>query len=245
MSRHKAHPQFPGQDELDRIVARAEEILGYAFRDKSLLIRALTHPSVLVEQRVELSYERLEFVGDAFLGSVIAIEVYWRFPDLDEGSLTRLKNSVVSGESLSTLAAELGFADVIIFGESERGTGCRGMHSALENVFESVVAALLLDGGAGVAKSWIMRTVAPRIDGSRLSCSTNYKGRLQEVLQRDGKNPEYRIVEEEGPPHDRTFFAEALCDGRVMGSGSGRSKKEAETLAAQSALMALGEEPKG
>ncbi len=236
MTRRRTHLQMPSDKEIARRVTRAEEILGYTFKDKKLLIKAFTHPSAVEEKRVELSYERLEFLGDSFLGYVIAMEVYTRFPHMDEGSLSILKQTVVSGEMLSEIARELGYGDIIIFGNSERRSGGRGMNSALENVFESVIAALLIDGGSDVARDWIMRTVVPRIDPSLAKSPMNYKGQLQEITQFHGYSLEYRLVREEGPPHDCTFFSEALCDGKVIGSGSGRSKKEAEASAAQNAL---------
>ncbi|MGI6216308.1 MAG: ribonuclease III [Coriobacteriales bacterium] len=228
--------QFPDDEDVARRVARAEEIIGYEFKDKSLLVKALTHPSAVEEERVALSYERLEFLGDAFLGGIVALEVYQRYPDMNEGGMTRLKSSVVSGATLSHIMEDLGFADLIIFGESERGTHGRGMHSALENIYESIVAAIALDGGIEVARSWVLETVGPHIDRSMAAHPPNPKSQLQEILQEHGNAPEYRVIGEDGPPHDRVFTVEALCNGKVIGRGSGRSKKEAEANAAQNAI---------
>ncbi len=227
---------LPPSHELDRIVERAEQILGYRFENKKLLVKALTHPSTVEEERVELSYERLEFLGDAFLGFVVASEVYKRFPEMNEGMLTRLKSAVVSGASLAKIAHDLGFADIIIVGKSERGTHHRGLKSALENVYESSVAALMLDGGEDVARDWILRTVGPRITASLAAHPTNPKSSLQEILQERGTAPDYEVVETIGPPHDRTFEVVAKCDGEIIGRGRGRSKKEAEAAAAQNAI---------
>ncbi len=235
---------FPDKGHLEEITKKAESILEYSFKDKTLLITALTHPSAIQDQPSHESYERLEFLGDAFLGLVVSDVVYRRYPDLDEGKLTRLKIAVTSGEALSEIAGEVGFADIIIFGPAEDRTNRRGLHSALENVFEAVIAALYLDGGAEVATEWIMRTIVPKIHRSMASGVKNYKGQLQEVLQSFGTTPVYRVVDEQGPPHDRTFVAEVLCEGEVLGSGSGRTKKEAETFAAQMALKKIDKEPK-
>lgn len=232
------------QEERDGIIAHAEQILGYEFKDKELLSKALTHPSCVEEDRVELSYERLEFLGDAFLGFTVASEVYKRFPDMSEGGMTRIKASVVSGANLSKVASELGFADIIAVGSSERGTHGRGLRSALENVYESVVAALMLDGGEEVARDWILRTLGPCISEG-LENDRNPKSVLQELLQDHGEVPEYVVTGTYGPPHDRSFEVEVLCEGKVLGNGSGRSKKEAEAEAAQNAIDVLSRKKEG
>lgn len=126
---------------------RAEEVLGYSFSNKQLILSAITHPSATEGRAVKYSYERLEFLGDSILGAIVADVAFERFHELDEGGLTRIKVALVSGASLSDVASGLGFADIIVFGSSETGTGKRGLHSALENVYEAVVAALYLDGG--------------------------------------------------------------------------------------------------
>jgi ribonuclease-3 len=222
--------------------------LGYGFRDRSLLQRALTHPSAVEEDSIALSYERLEFLGDSILGAVIAQEIFQRFPEMDEGGMTRIKVSLVSGDSLSGIARDLGFADLIIFGSSERGTGKRGLHSALENVYEAVIAALTLDGGMDIAREWIMRTLAPRISAHSADEPENPKSSLQEILQVKRITPTYELVSTEGPPHDRVFTANVLSGGEVIGTGTGRSKKDAEAQAAYEALMnirdATGKQPK-
>ncbi len=227
---------FPDHEKVDKIVARAEEILGYTFNDKEILIKALTHPSVVEENIVGLSYERLEFVGDSFLGAIVSMEIYKRFPTMDEGAMSRLKSAVVSGRSLSKIAEELGFAEIIIFGASEFGTNGRGLCSALENVFEAVIAALVIDGGFEVAKQWISKTIFSHITEDKALRVANYKSMFQEVLQNVGRSPTYRVIKETGPPHKRIFTVQAMCDDKVLGTGEGHSKKEAEMAAAQQAL---------
>lgn len=241
-----AGAQFPDAATVEQIVASAEDILGYEFNDKQLLVKALTHPSAVEELRLELSYERMEFLGDAYLGSIVAQEIYGRFPLMNEGGMTRLKSAVVSGATLSSVMAELGFADLIIFGESERGTGGRGMHSALENVYESIVAALVIDGGLDAARAWVLKTLGPHMNESTARRSaSNPKSRLQEILQENGSAPVYELVSEEGPPHDRVFTMRALRGTKELGVGSGRTKKEAEAAAALDAIDKLGVSEKG
>ena len=148
---------------LSERLTRAQEILGHEFNDKVLLRAALTHPSAVEGQPVSASYERLEFLGDSILGAVVARSLFESYPEFDEGKLTRLKVSLVSGATLSEVSHELGIDDIIIFGASETGTGARGLHSALENVYESLVGALYLDAGWDAAAEFIHRTLKPHL----------------------------------------------------------------------------------
>lgn len=221
-------------------VAKAEGIIGYEFKTKSLLEAALTHPSAAQHTDHTFNYERLEFLGDSILGAIVARHLFDIFPDLDEGGLTRIKVSLVSGASLSAVAQEAGLGDAIIFGDSEIGTQGRGMSSALENVFEAIVAALYLDGGLEAAEAWVRKMLEDHIDLRLATEPENPKSSLQEYLQARKKAPEYAIVDMQGPPHERVFFAVAKCDGEVLGSGEGKTKKLAETAAAAAALKTLG-----
>jgi ribonuclease III len=222
----------------DATLARAERATRYRFQDRSLLSRALTHPSVSTESTLALDYERLEFLGDAVLGMVVVEEIYRRYPELSEGDMTKLKIHLVSGGSLVDAAERLGLAELIALGESERGTGTRGLRSALENAFEAIVGAIYLDGGLDPVRAFICETLGPRMspDAVEELDLEHPKSRLQEIVQADGRFVEYRIVSEEGPPHDRTFTAEVLVGDRVMGTGTGATKKEAEMCAAREAL---------
>ena len=154
-------------------VARIEEICGHHFDNKDLITSAITHPSAVEGQPVSASYERLEFLGDSILGAMVATDLFERFPAMDEGKLTRMKISLVSGKTLSVVAGDLGIGELIIFGESEKGTGSRGMHSALENVYEAVVGALYLDAGFEKTHAFVQRTLAPHVDGDVLSVRFN------------------------------------------------------------------------
>ena len=227
--------------EQARKLAQAQEILDYQFENANLLLSAITHPSATEGKSVKYSYERLEFLGDSILGAIVASTAFHAFHDLDEGGLTRIKVALVSGASLADVAEKLGFAEVIVFGSSETGTGKRGLHSALENVYEAVVAALYLDGGLEVARAFVERTLIPRMSLDMASEPENPKSALQEKLQEDGITPTYKLIETQGPPHDRTFVAQVYAGTQGLARGVGRTKKEAESQAARSTLARLSE----
>lgn len=222
-------------------INQAQEIIGYRFEREDLLLSAITHPSATEGRSVKFSYERLEFLGDSILGSIVASTAFDRYIDLDEGGLTRIKVALVSGASLSALSAELGFADVIVFGSSETGTGKRGLVSALENVYEAVVAALYLDGGIDAAMAFVKMTLIPRMSSTMADEPENAKSALQEKLQEGGITPTYKLVETQGPPHDRTFVAQVFAGVQGLARGVGKTKKEAESQAAKSTLARLSE----
>lgn len=220
---------------------RAQQIVGRTFENTQYLLSAITHPSATEGRAVKFSYERLEFLGDSILGALVANAAFHQFPELDEGGLTRIKVALVSGASLSEVAEKLGFADVIVFGSSETGTGRRGLHSALENVYEAVVAALFLDGGLDAAWAFVDRTLMPKMSLELAREPENPKSALQEKLQEGGITPTYRLVETQGPPHDRTFVAQVYAGDKGLAQGVGRTKKEAESQAAKTTLARLSE----
>ncbi len=226
---------------LSESLQRAEAICGHEFADKKLLRSAITHPSAVEGLPISASYERLEFLGDSILGSVVALALFKSYPEFDEGRLTRLKVSLVSGATLSEVGRELGIDEIIIFGASETGTGARGLHSALENVFEALVGALYLDGGWEAAEAFIVRTLQPHLATERAEHPTNPKSYLQECVQSDRMDtPSYKLIDTSGPAHAPTFTAVAIVDGVRRGRGSGSSKKEAEAAAALDALERMG-----
>ena len=230
-------------EELERI-DRAQRIIGYTFKSQRLILSAITHPSAAEGKPVQYSYERLEFLGDSVLGVIVAMAAFEKFKDLDEGGLTRIKVALVAGSTLSEVADELGFTDIIIFGDSEVGTGKRGMHSALENVYEAVVAALYIDGGFNVAREFIGRTLLPRMTREYAAKPENPKSMLQEKLQTEGITPTYKLVETQGPPHDRTFVSAVFAGVQSLARGVGRTKKESESKAAAQALKQLDQQRK-
>ena len=173
------------------------------------------------------------------LGFIIADEAYGRFPQMREGGMTRIKVSLVAGSVLSHVARDLGLADALIVGESERGTGGRGLTSALENSYEALTAALYLDGGIEAAREWVLRTLGPLITEAAADAPENPKSLLQELVQGRGENASYTTVNADGPPHDRTFTVTVRVAGKTLGQGRGRTKREAEAAAAATALAAL------
>lgn len=227
---------------LSSCAAEITKLCGYTFTDQTLLSRALTHPSATASRKKQLnSYERLEFLGDSVLGCIIANELYQRFPKMDEGQLTRAKIALVSGKMLSTVGLELGLDRFIVWGESELGTGTRGLQAAVENVFEAVVGALYLDGGEQAARAFVLATLGDRMVESLSRPATSPKSLIQEIIQRDESvAPVYKIVDLEGPAHSPTFVAEVSVRDEVVGRGQGSSKKEAESAAARDALIRLG-----
>ena len=222
-------------------IEAAEKITGHVFTNKQLVRSALTHPSATENKPISESYERLEFLGDSILGGMVAADLFSRFPDMDEGGLSQMKIALVSGATLSRVADELGLSDCIFFGESERGTGARGMHSALENVYEALVAALYLDAGFDAAHSFVVRTLSPHMSRDLSVVPVSSKSRLQAVIQSDAHlQPEDKIISQEGPAHQPTFVAVVMVDGKHIGRGSGPSKKSAQTAAAHDALQRMG-----
>lgn len=227
-------------------LAGVERLCSYSFKDKTLLERAITHPSAVEGHSLADSYERLEFLGDSLLGAIVAAEIYRRFPSLDEGEMTRLKIALVSGNTLSRVAEDAGLADYIIMGESELGTGSRGMHSALEDVYEALVGAIHLDGGPEPTQNFVWETLGNHIAAGLSEVPINPKSSFQEVAQREFRaTPFYKLISEEGPAHHPTFTSVVIVDGVRMGRGSGSSKKLSEAEAAFDALKNLGYDASG
>jgi ribonuclease-3 len=221
-------------------LAALADRLGYRFTDPSLLDRALAHRSWCAEHPGTPSNERLEFLGDAVLGWVIADIVYHRFDELPEGSLTDLRKSVVSAVALADVAALVGLGPDILLGRGERAAGGAEKPSILSDALEAVLAAVYLDGGPAAVHGVIERWIAPRLLTSVEHLERlDHKTELQELAaRRDVAPPEYRITSS-GPDHAKRFVADVVVGDRVLGSGAGRSKKAAEQAAARVAVEAL------
>lgn len=225
----------------NQAIAYLQELCAHAFSDKRLLVQALTHPSATEDLPSYDSYERLEFLGDSILGAFVAADLFTLFPTKDEGQLSQLKVALVSGQTLSQVALKLNLDRYIIFGMSQKGTGKRGLKSALEDVYEALVGALYLDAGAEVTHAFIKRTLGPYMNARIVETSVNPKTRLQEICQRSYKTtPSYKLTESTGPAHAPTFCVVVTLDGVRYGRGKGSSKKEAEAAAARAALKELG-----
>ncbi len=218
--------------------------LGHTFRDENLLRLALTHPSVAHEQNNPLPHnQRLEFLGDSVLGLVLSRELYEKFPDADEGALTKSRAKLVNAAALATHGRSLELGAHLILSRGEENTGGRERASALADAFEALLGAVFLDGGFAVAREFILRQFAS--DFSELVLPTgidNPKGELQELLQSKSPTaPVYQLISTEGPDHDRDFMCAVLHDGVELARGSGKSKKAAESEAALAALNKLRE----
>ncbi len=216
-----------------------QQQLGYTFRDASLLADALRHPSAATLRPATASNQRLEFLGDAVLQLVISEALYRADPEAREGVLSRRRATLTKGLFLVTLARELGLDRALELSPAEEQTGGRDRASSLEDAFEALAAAIYLDGGLEAARPAILRWYGPlerRLDGPEQG--DNPKGRLQELVQPEHGNDalRYEVVHTQGQPHERHFEVHLHLLGRIVGTGSGRSKKEAEENAAREAL---------
>ena len=219
-----------------------EKKIGHSFRDRALLTTALTHSSYANENRGRGECnERLEFLGDSVLGMVVADALFRRFPELPEGRMTRLRAQLVCEESLHRVASELGLGEYVRLGRGEEHTGGRRRTSILADAVEAVIAAMYLDGGLETAKAFIERQILSALDGAGpVMRVEDCKTELQELVQKkSGQSLSYELLGESGPDHDKTFNSQVSLNGRPVGSGSGRTKKEAEQAAARAALEAL------
>lgn len=218
-----------------------EKKLGYTFTDKSLLNTALSHSSYANENRGE-SNERLEFLGDSVLGQAVAHHLYITFPKMPEGQMTRLRAELVCEQALFAVAKRLDLGKYIKLGKGEENTGGRQRESILADAVEALIAAMFLDGGFDTAKRFIDAYVLSELKSKDAFASTDYKTALQELIQRrQGQTLSYETVSESGPDHNKTFTVCVSLNGKAIGSGSGRTKKEAEQLAAKSALEDISE----
>ena len=224
--------------------ASLERRLGYRFDDRSLLVRALTHRSHRHEavDGDAVDYERLEFLGDALVGFFISERLMSLDPTADEGTLTRRKQAVVSQTTLAAASVRLGLGPSLRLGRGEDATGGRAKPSLLADVFESVLAAIYLDGGLRPARSFVARHLKDELAAAAKATGPvgDDKTRLQEATQARWRlTPRYRMVAVSGPAHARRFTAEVLVGGRVAGEGHGTSRKDAERAAAGEALGRL------
>jgi ribonuclease-3 len=234
-------PQDLSSTEAD-ILQECQEAIGYHFKNPELLRAALTHASGANTRLA--SNERLEFLGDAVLGLVCCEELYRRYPEYQEGEMTKIKSVVVSRRTCARFSKELNLGDFLFLG--------KGMHvntavpaSLLADVYESLVAAIYLDGGLDVAKEFILRFLAAEIaqvaEGQH---GGNYKSMLQQAAQREfGATPQYLVLDEKGPDHSKCFKMAAQIAKRTYPGAWGRNKKEAEQKAALNALAAISGEP--
>lgn len=225
-------------------LASFQDRLGIRFNDSALLQQALVHSSYLNENPdfpLE-SNERLEFLGDALLGFVVAEDLYRRFASLNEGEMTKQRSALVSQDSLACLASGLSLGDYLFLGQGEEKGGGRSRPRNLACALEALISAIFLDQGLATARDFILGLFNSGFQQVKGEGPVDYKSALQEIVQaRDGGKPLYQLVKTEGPDHDRRFTVEVLIGGEVLGSGTGKSKRLAEKEAAREAMERLSE----
>lgn len=205
-----------------------------------MLARALAHRSWCAETEGARSNERLEFLGDAVLGHIVTDYLFRTYPDLPEGELAKVRASLVNSESLAEVAMELDLGSALLLGKGEAASGGREKPSILADALEAVIGAVYLDGGLDVATALVMAIFGERIEEAAAGPGgQDYKTRLQELAARKFDQLPRYAVHDEGPDHAKEFFARVSVGGEVLGSGRGRSKKQAEQAAARSAWQRL------
>ncbi|AUS09268.1 ribonuclease III [Laceyella sacchari] len=221
-------------------LSELERSIGLTLKNKKLFQQAFTHTSFAHERKNSGKFpdnERLEFLGDAVLELAVSEYLFHRYPQMSEGELTRTRARVVCEASLASFAKELDFGRFVRLGKGEEMTGGRTRPSLLADVFEAFIGALFLDQGLDEVRRFLTRLVFPKINDEWLANMLDAKSQLQELVQQERLGAlEYRIVDMQGPAHDRHFVAEVYLEDRCLGQGAGRSKKEAEQ---QAALIAL------
>jgi ribonuclease III len=224
-----------------------EDKLGYRFSNEALLETALTHKSFRFENDgVDSDNQRLEFLGDALLGFIVAAELFARFGKMDEGALTAMRSQLASGKALANIAAHIHLGTHLKMGKGENQSGGRKRGSTLADAMEAVLGAAYLDGGIKAVQKIFEKLFVPAVESlSGDVWNENPKGQLQEYAQKEMKtSPKYRVVQREGLPHATIFTVEvSLIHAPVVGTGTGRSKQEAEISAARDLLAKLGLAP--
>lgn len=229
-------------EDLASTLERCQQRIGYRFQDASLLEASLTHASGAHHRLA--SNERLEFLGDAILGAVVCEILFRQYPEYLEGDLTKIKSAVVSRQTCAKVSDALGLEEFLILGKG-MATDPNVPTSLLADVFESLLAAIYLDGGDPAARDFVERYMGPEIDLAVSSEALgNYKSVLQQEAQRRrGLTPTYQLLDEKGPDHSKCFMVSAQVGSVRYQAAWGRSKKEAEQRAAHNALSQLNDEP--
>ena len=236
---------FKDQATPNRATVKALEIaLGFSFKNPNLLRQSLVHLSYCNENGLDStdSYERLEFLGDAVLELAISTELYSRFPDADEGELTKTRSSLVRGETLAQIARRINLGSYLFVGNGVEITNGRDQTSVLAAAFEALIAAVYIDQGNEFTRNLILELFSDRLALTEQTGGPpdNPKSLLQELVQGQGLNPPtYNLVSSEGPDHGPIFTVDVLINGQIVGTGAGGKKSEAEGAAARSALAAL------
>lgn len=219
-----------------------EEKIEYHFKNQSYLKTALTHSSYANETKAAGgSNERLEFLGDSILGVVVADYLFKNFPDLPEGDLTKKRAALVCEKACCGFSKQMDIGKHLLLSHGEQNSGGRTRSSILADAFESIIAAIYMDGGMEEARKFILRFVLPLLQTAKPKAFKDYKTALQEIIQQNPEERlEYVLIGESGPDHDKHFTVEVHLNSNVIGKGGGRSKKEAEQQAAREAMELMG-----
>ncbi|MFH1379477.1 MAG: ribonuclease III [bacterium] len=219
-----------------KLIDDIQKKLNIKFFNSKILLNALTHKSYAIEQRTDCFNERLEFLGDSILSAVVVEYLYNKYPTFDEGKLSRMKSQIVSKASLVTWSHKIGLSRFLLLSQGEESSGGRKRESICANVLEALIGALYLDQGYEVIRQFILKYLSKM----KRIIDTDYKSKLQEIAQKKFRTtPDYCIVQETGPDHNKLFKIEVKVNNKKYGTGSGRSKKEAEQSSAHSALKKL------
>jgi ribonuclease-3 len=222
---------------------KLQKIIGHSFKNPELLQEALTHPSLAHEKGGNGTHhnQRLEFLGDAVLQLILTDHIFAMYPDFPEGKLTQVRAHLANRHTLHRRALEIGLGEYLLLGKGEEASGGRQRLSNLADAYEALLGAVYLDGGIRAARRFVARQFKLEFKNLREATPRqNPKGRLQELLQeRSAANPQYRVISETGPDHNKRFEAVVEWEGREIGRGRGSSKKLAEVAAAEAALNAV------
>jgi len=215
---------------------KAQKALGYKFKDQKLLLKALTHKSYAAETGTDQFNERMEFLGDSILSAVAADFLFNKYPDNDEGRLSQIKSQIVSSQHLARWAKKIKLGDFLYISNGEELNGARSRINLLADTFEAVIAAIYIDSGFEAAGKFISGFLSLQ----RRVIITDSKSKLQELVQSKYQTlPEYKVLNESGPDHDKTFEIGVYLKKKQLGAGIGRCKKDAEQAAAKKALKTI------
>ena len=221
----------------EKDLSKLEKIIDYKFNDKKYLKIALTHKSYLDEQTDYLSNQRYEFLGDTILDFDLTLYLFNNFPNLDEGNLTKIRSSAVDQSSLVALGKKINIGDFIFLSKAEDSSGGRNKKSIIEDAVEALIAAIYFDGGLENVNKFVTKYIYPNIkELSQDPGKKDYKTRLQEHYAKIGKKVTYENTST-GPDHSKEFSSKVLLSDNVIGTGKGKSKKNAEQMAAKAALL--------
>lgn len=219
-----------------------ESLLGMRVRNLALYQQALLHKSAVKIYNASQSYERLEFIGDSVLNLIVAKDLFDKYPDSDEGFMTKLRTRIVSGTCLSRIAHKMGIHNHIRMNEKAMRQRWNENKRILEDTFEALIGAIYLDLGMYHAKTFVLRQLDTHVDEDDVMNDTNYKDMLMRYTQTKGiPLPSYQLYEEDGPNHNKIFVMNVYVDGNLLGEGRANNKKQSEQNAAKKALQCLGE----